>query len=52
MNTGVDGDGFVDTNAEEANVSKDVFVERDETIAEDGELVQKKVGGRTSQAQG
>jgi len=42
INTGVDGDGFVDTNAEEANVSKDVFVERDETIAEDGELVGKK----------
>jgi len=42
MNTGVDGDGFVDTNAEESNVSKDVFVERDETIAEDGELVGKK----------
>jgi len=42
MNTRVDGDGFVDTNAEETNVSKDVFVERDETIAEDGELVGKK----------
>jgi len=44
MNTGVDGDGFVDTNtnAEEANVSKDVFVVRDETISDDGELAGKK----------